>query len=72
MHQPFRRVLLMEFEKMPDVMGQQHALLAGRIFQDGDIGPALLLKIVDVECVHALAPQLRRQIGIHIFINEER
>ncbi len=72
MRQTFLRVLLMEFEKMPDVMGQQHAPLAGRIFQDGDIGPALLLKIVDAECVHALAPQLLRQIGFHIYINEER
>ena len=57
---------------MADIMSQENPLLTGSLFQNHFVGQSLLIEIVDADGVETPLSQLRGQLSIHVFVEEER
>jgi hypothetical protein len=58
----------MQGDEVSDVVCDEDPTMRGGILQEGGVGPSLLVEIVDTAGIDASLPQLRRQVGIDIFV----
>lgn len=62
----------MQCDKVSDIVGEQCAVLAGGILQERRISPPLQREVIDIDRIDPLLPQVRREVGVYVLVEEQR